>query len=96
MDFDRFSGVNLSILNSRNRFGRRAGVVAFPIGLGRRIARVRVTVATEVRARVVLADVLGHDATTGRPLPRILLVVRFPTVRGIEQMGGRGLSTVSV
>ena len=42
-----------------------------PIRLCRSVVRVGVAVVAEVRAGVVFADVLGHDAAAGEALSRV-------------------------
>ena len=41
-----------------------------PVGLGRGVVGVGVAVVAEVRAGIILADVLGHDAAAGEALAR--------------------------
>ena len=53
----------------------RACEMLFPIGQCRGIVGIGVAVMAKVRAGVVLADVLGHDATAGGTLPFVLVVI---------------------
>ena len=60
--------------------------MAFPIGQGRGVIGVCVAIMAKVRAGVVLADVLGHDAAAGGTLTFVLAVIAWlPTVRNAEE-----------
>ena len=49
-----------------------------PIDQGRGVIGIGVAIMTKVRAGVVLADVLGHDAAAGGTLAFVLaVIVRF-------------------
>ena len=64
----------------------RACKMLLPIGQGRGVIGVRVAVMAEMRAGVVFADVLRHDAAAGGTLAFVLAVIaRLPTVGNAEE-----------
>ena len=64
----------------------RASTMPIPVLHRRGVVGVGVAVVAEVRAGVVLADVLGHDAAAGKALAGIFLVsAGFPFVGYAEE-----------
>ena len=58
----------------------------FPIGQGRSVIGVCIAIMAKVRAGVVLADVLGHDATADGTLAFVLAIIAgLPTVGNVEE-----------
>ena len=60
--------------------------MSLPIGQGRNIVGVGITIVAKVWAGVVLADVFRHDAAAGLALALVLVVIaRFPPVGNSEK-----------
>ena len=73
-------------LLSCDRLSIRTGEMLLPIGQGRSVVGVSIAVMAKVRAGVVLADVLGHDAAAGGTLAFVLAIIAgLPTVWNAEK-----------
>ena len=74
---------DFQIPSTHDRLSMRAFTVPLPVGQRRGVVGVGVAVMAEVRAGVVLANVLGHDAAAGEALTGVFQPLHEPV--GIER-----------
>ena len=79
------------MLPPRNSLRIQTYTMPLPVSFGCGVVGVGVAVVAEVRAGVVLADVLGHNAAAGETLAGIFLVrAGLPFVLDAEKRIARG------